>query len=157
MKIVTYNIQFGRGRDHRVDLERITEAVRGADIIVLQEVDRYWPRSGNTDQIAALSTLLPDYYWAYGAGLDVFDPSASVGQHPQGQRRQFGNLLLSRYPLRSVRNHLLPQYTGLHALSIQRSALEVLIETRSAQLRLYNLHLTHLSAETRNRQLRHLL
>ena len=51
MKIVTYNIQFGCGRDGKVDLDRIIEAVRDADVIALQEVDRYWPRSGDIDQV----------------------------------------------------------------------------------------------------------
>jgi len=157
LKIVTYNIQFGRGRDGRTDLERIADSVRGAEIIALQEVDRHWPRSENTDQVAALSTLLPDYYWTYGAGLDVFDSTATVPPQSPGRRRQFGNLLLSRYPLLSVRNHLLPQYTGLHVLSIQRSAQEVLIDTGTTQLRLFNLHLTHLSSATRIHQLRYLL
>jgi len=157
VKIVTYNIQFGRGRDDRVDLHRIASAVQGADIIALQEVDRYWPRSQNVDQVTALSRLLPGYYWAYGAGLDIVDPTTAAEPQARGRRRQFGNLFLSRYPLLSVRNHLLPQYAGLNSLSIQRSALEVLIDTRSSQLRLYNLHLTHLSSATRTRQLHHLL
>ena len=31
MKIVTYNIQYGRGRDGRFDLDRIADTVSGAD------------------------------------------------------------------------------------------------------------------------------
>lgn len=54
MKLVTYNIQFGKGLDGRVDLDRIADEIRGADIIALQEVERFWPRSGNTDQVASL-------------------------------------------------------------------------------------------------------
>ncbi len=46
MKIVTYNIQFGLGKDGRFDLEKIASEVDGADIIALQEVERYWQRSG---------------------------------------------------------------------------------------------------------------
>ena len=37
IKIVTYNIQFGQGRDGKVDLSRIIDAVQGADVIALQE------------------------------------------------------------------------------------------------------------------------
>ena len=51
IKIVTYNIQFGQGRDGKVDLGRIIDSVKGADLIALQEVDRFWPRSGEIDQV----------------------------------------------------------------------------------------------------------
>ncbi len=49
MRIVTYNIQFGLGKDGRFDLERVADEVDGADIIALQEVERYWQRCGNID------------------------------------------------------------------------------------------------------------
>ncbi len=44
MKLVTYNIQFGRGKYDRFDLARIAKAVNGADIIAMQEVERFWNR-----------------------------------------------------------------------------------------------------------------
>ena len=50
MKIVTYNIQFGLGKDGSFDLERIASEIDGADIIALQEVERHWQRSGNVNQ-----------------------------------------------------------------------------------------------------------
>ena len=53
-KIVTYNIQFGQGRDGKVDINRIVDALQGADVIALQEVDRFWDRSGMSDQVASL-------------------------------------------------------------------------------------------------------
>jgi len=58
MKIVTYNIQFGLGKDDRYDLKRIASEVEGADIIALQEVERNWQRSGNTDQPKLLGEIL---------------------------------------------------------------------------------------------------
>ena len=45
MRLVTYNVQFGKGRDGRFDLRRIADAVRDADVIALQEVGRHWLRS----------------------------------------------------------------------------------------------------------------
>ncbi|SVE16857.1 uncharacterized protein METZ01_LOCUS469711, partial [marine metagenome] len=70
MKIVTYNIQFGCGRDGKVDLDRIIEAVRDADVIALQEVDRYWPRSGDIDQVKLIVDNFPIFDFAYGPGVD---------------------------------------------------------------------------------------
>ena len=46
IKIVTYNTQFGQGRDGKVDISCGVDAVRGADVIALQEVDRFWARLG---------------------------------------------------------------------------------------------------------------
>ncbi len=59
MKLVGYNIQYSRGRDGRYDLARVASAVDGADIIALQEVERFWPRTGMADQSAELAALLP--------------------------------------------------------------------------------------------------
>ena len=63
MKLVTYNIRFGLGIDQRTDLGRIAETVRDADIVALQEVERFWKRSGMTDQPESLGNLLQDFYW----------------------------------------------------------------------------------------------
>ena len=157
MKLVSYNIQYGRGRDGVFDLQRIVEAIAGADVIALQEVERYWQRSGMVDQPREIAELLGDYHWAYGAGLDV-DASQRDGQGKlHNRRRQFGNLLLCRRPILSSRNHLLPKYASLGPMSIQRSALEGVIETHRGFLRIYSVHLTHLCAETRLPQVQALL
>jgi endonuclease/exonuclease/phosphatase family metal-dependent hydrolase len=50
MKLVTYNIRFGLGLDQQIDLERIAETVKDADIIALQEAERFWIHSGMSDQ-----------------------------------------------------------------------------------------------------------
>ena len=55
MKIVTYNIQYGLGKDNRYDLARIAGEVEAADIIALQEVERHWQRSGCVDSPAVLA------------------------------------------------------------------------------------------------------
>ena len=60
MKIVTYNIQYGLGKDNRYDLARIAGEVAGADIIALQEVERHWQRSGCVDAPAVLAAQLPN-------------------------------------------------------------------------------------------------
>ena len=56
MKLVSYNIRFGRGLDQKIDLGRITETVKDADIIALQRVNRIW-----IDQDAIGSDHKP--YW----------------------------------------------------------------------------------------------
>ncbi|TIV70671.1 MAG: EEP domain-containing protein, partial [Mesorhizobium sp.] len=71
MEIVTYNIQYGIGLDGRYDVGRIADAVRGADVIALQEVTRNNPRNGDRDMVAEISEALPDYFAAYGSNFEV--------------------------------------------------------------------------------------
>ena len=150
MKIVTYNIQYGRGRDGRFDLDRIAREVSGADLIALQEVERFWIRSGRVDQPRVLARHFPEHYWAYGPGVDLHLTGEGPGEAGAHRRRQFGNMLLSRVPLLTVRHHLLPKLASLGPpMSLQRSALEAVIEVREGHLRVYCVHLTHLAAATR--------
>ena len=59
VKIVTYNIQYGLGKDNRYDLARIAREVEDADVIALQEVERHWQRSGCVDSPAVLRARFP--------------------------------------------------------------------------------------------------
>ena len=151
MKCVTYNIQYCTGSDGVVDPQRIIREVEGADVIALQEVERHWPRSGNVDQVRVLREHFSDYHCAYGAGVDIHNPDSPA------DRRQFGNMILSRYPLQYIRHHLLPKRGSIGPLSIQRSAIEATVIVGDQPLRLYSVHLTHLSSATRLPQVRHLL
>ena len=155
MKVVSYNIQYGKGKDGHFDLSRIAAEVEGADLIALQEVERFWARSGMVDQAARLGELLPDYYWVYGAGVDL-----SVSQHGAGidnRRRQFGNMVMAKSPITMSRNHLLPKYSSTGPMSLQRNALECVVDTGLGPIRVYSVHLTHLSAFTRAPQIERLL
>lgn len=156
MLFASYNIQYGRGRDGQFDLGRIARAVAGADVVALQEVERHWRRSGGVDQAAELARLLEMPHWVYGPGVDlaVLSPGAGL---PTGARRQFGNMLLARTPVLWSRNHLLPKYASTGPMSLQRAALEGVIDTPRGPLRVYSVHLTHLSEQTRMPQVDRLL
>lgn len=155
MKFLTYNIQYGKGNDNKVDIKRILNEIEGADIIALQELDRFWPRTDNADQVAQITAAMSDYYWVYGPGVDLHADQYSIKD--KSARRQFGNLILSRYPIISSRHHLLPKYGSVGPLSIQRSALEATILCGKALIRFYSVHLTHLSPQTRLPQIERLL
>ncbi|MCP3975647.1 MAG: hydrolase [bacterium] len=152
MQFVTYNIHYGFGRDGHNALERIAEAVDGADVIALQEVERFWPRSGMADQVARLSKLLPDYWIAYGPNLDLHSPAGFPGE-AHTARRQFGNMVLSRTPIHSTTNVSLPRPSD-EPQTMQRGALDVVLSTSiGAALRVYSTHLDYLSPLTRLAQL----
>ncbi len=154
MKFVTYNIQYGTGRDGKVDLSRIIDEVTGADVIALQEVERFWPRTGNVDQVKHFTDHFSDYYTAYGPGVDMHIEGTPPSD---SNRRQFGNMILSRYPLEYCRHHLLPKHGSIGPLSIQRSTIEASIKINQTLLRIYSVHLTHLSPATRLPQVAKLL
>ncbi len=158
MKLVSYNIQYGLGKDNRYDLARIAHEIEDADVIALQEVERHWQRSGNTDQPVLIGSLLPEHQWVYGANLDMDASFHDAAGRLVNRRRQFGTMILSRTPIISSRNHLLPKYGTLAQHSIQQGALESVIGTSHAgPVRIYSVHLSHLSSATRMPQVEALL
>ena len=59
LRIATFNIRHGLGMDGRVDLTRIAAVLRAttAEVVIVQEVDRWWTRSGSVDQPSVLAEL----------------------------------------------------------------------------------------------------
>jgi endonuclease/exonuclease/phosphatase family metal-dependent hydrolase len=156
MRLVTYNIQYGIGLDGRYDVERIASAVRGADVIALQEVCRNNPNNGGRDMVAEMAEALPEYFSVYGSNFE-----ANIGSHIAKGRAvtstfQLGNMVLSRTPIHLSRNLLLPRSRSIEALNFQRGALEALIETPLGFVRFYSTHLDHRSPVERISQIRFL-
>lgn len=148
MKLLSWNIQWCRGVDGRVDTARIARVIRqlaDADVICLQEVARGFDTlAGNTgeDQFALLAAEFPSYTAVEGIAVDV--------AHEQGGRRQFGNLLLSRLPVRQAWRHLLPWPADADHVDMQRVAIEAVIEAPSVgDLRVTCTHLGFYSAAQR--------
>ena len=156
MKLLSYNIQYGFGSDGIYDLTRAARVIDGADVIALQEVERHWSRSGHDDQPALLEALLPHYYTAYGPAFDM-DASIHDGGRVINRRRQFGTMILSRWPILWTRLHLLPMRRMLAPLNTQNPALEALIVTPLGPLRVFSIHLAHVGVEERLEQIDHLL
>lgn len=156
MKCVSYNIQYGLGQDNIYDLPRIARVVAEADIIALQEVDRYWARSGNMDSPAVLAEHLPDHYWVFGANLDMEASFREDGKLIH-RRKQFGTMILSRWPILSSRNFPLPKWGDRQHHSIQQGILEAVIDTPLGPVRVYSVHLSHLCVATRMPQVERVL
>jgi endonuclease/exonuclease/phosphatase family metal-dependent hydrolase len=158
MKLISYNIQYGMGKDGRYDLARIAGEIEHGDVIALQEVERFWRRSGERDDVAELARHLRAFHWVYGANLDVDASYPDADGLPVHRRRQFGTMILSRTPIISSRNFPLPKFGTLVQHSIQQGALEAVIRSeRGTPLRVYSTHLSHLSPATRLPQLDALL
>ncbi|MEY4697138.1 MAG: hypothetical protein RIT14_1566 [Pseudomonadota bacterium] len=156
MHLVSYNIQYGFGADGRYDLPRIARVIDGADIIALQEVERHWSRTNHDDQPALLSALLPAYHWVYGPAFDM-DASITDGDRVLHRRRQFGTMILSRYPILWSRCWPLPKRRMIDPLNTQNAALEAVLALPSGPLRVLSLHLAHVGVEERLEQIDALL
>ena len=140
MRLLSYNIHKGVGSDRRYRLERIIAVIaeQEPDLICLQEVDRHVRRSHYHDQPRLL--------------VETFNAAAHLYQlnvpHKEGG---YGNLLLSRWPLRTHHHISL----RLHKRKPRGAQLAV-VETPEGPLHLANWHLG-LTEKERLWQVEHLL
>lgn len=154
MKLITWNIQSGRGVDGRVDLARIVAHARRMadfDVLCLQEVACAYPEvqdGDGTDQFRQLAQLLPGLHAVAGMAVDA--PA------PDGGRRGFGNMILSRHPVGPVFRHLLPWPADPRVKSMQRIALEATLASPLGLLRIITTHLEYYSPMQRGAQVERL-
>jgi endonuclease/exonuclease/phosphatase family metal-dependent hydrolase len=155
MRLVNWNIQWGRGADGRVDLRRIVQEAKDLadfDVLCLQEVTRGFdggdaggglPGGPDADQFATLASLLPGYTVLCGIGADLPSPQ------PGGPRRQNGNAIVTRYPVGPVFRHSLPWPADADVPSMPRVALEAVLLSDIGPLRVTTTHLEFYSASQR--------
>ncbi|HEY7598117.1 MAG TPA: endonuclease/exonuclease/phosphatase family protein [Actinophytocola sp.] len=143
--VLSFNIHHAAGVDGVFDLDRLATEIRdsGADVVGLQEVDRhYGDRSSWTDEPAELSRRL-GMHVVFGANLDLEPPA------PGEPRRQYGTAILSRYPIVSWRNTLLPKGDPAEE---QRGLLSAVLVVHGHRLRFMTTHFQHDSAVARELQ-----
>ena len=155
MKVISYNIQFGRGMDGVIDLVRTCRAIRGADIICLQEVDQGWKRSGEKDQDVEIAGLMPSYYAVYGSSFDVDASSRAAHGAVINRRRRHGNMILSRWPILSSRNLHLSKQHYPDKFNMQMTCVESVIDTGALATRVYSYHAGYLDSAERLDQVNH--
>jgi endonuclease/exonuclease/phosphatase family metal-dependent hydrolase len=151
LKLITWNIQWGRGLDGRADLSRIVSTARELadfDVLCVQEVGDNFPEledSGGADQFSELAELLLPEYRLYAAfGVDVSGEG--------GRRRRFGNAVITRYSALSVRRHSLPWPTDPAQPSMPRVAVEMTLQAPMGPLRVTTTHLEYYSEVQRRAQ-----
>ncbi len=141
VRLVTFNTHHGVGGDDRHDLPRLATLLASvdADVICLQEVDRYYgQRSEDVDQALLLSRAL-DMQLAWGPAID--EPRG--GGRPD---KEYGNALLSRLPILVSDVHPLP------GGGEPRSALRTMVELDGAALWITTTHLSGGDPERRAAQ-----
>jgi len=119
LRVVTYNVQWAKHIDRAIYVLKGREPLTHADIVVLQEMD-----PEGTRRIADALGMNWIYY-----------PSAI---HPK-RGLDFGNAVLSRWPIVADRKLILPHVAGMrHA---QRIATAATIMIDSTPVRVYSTHL----------------
>ena len=153
MRLITWNIQWGKGCDGVVDLARVVSVARSladADVFCFQEVSNgFASLDGDSDQAAQLAALLPDHQPVFRPAVETIDS--------QGRSRRFGNMTLSRLPILQIASHLLPWPQDDSVRSMRRQALEITVQTAFGALRVTNTHLEYYSAAQREAQIERLL
>lgn len=150
MRFLQWNIQWCRGMDGRVDPARIAreaKALCDPDVCCFQEVaDNFDSLEGSAgeDQPGILEELFPGYSAHFAAAVDVPDG--------RGGRRRFGNLILSRLPVRQVFRHSLPWPPEDKVPSMPRVAIEAVVEAPWGLVSVVSTHLEYYSARQREAQ-----
>jgi endonuclease/exonuclease/phosphatase family metal-dependent hydrolase len=154
VKLLSWNIQWCRGVDGRVDPERIARKARALgdpDVCCFQEVAANFDNlagSSGENQPGILAAQFPGYSSHFAVAVD----------HPDGKggRRSFGNLILSRLPVRQVFRHSLPWPADARVPNMPRVALEAVIEAPWGPVSVVTTHLEFFSATQRSAQVERL-
>ncbi|MEW6718424.1 MAG: endonuclease/exonuclease/phosphatase family protein [Chloroflexota bacterium] len=127
LRVMTYNIHQGIDADMKLDLQAIAEAIaeQNPDVVALNEVNRARATNGFVDVLPTISRHLGMPY--------VFGANYADGQ--------YGNAVLSRYPILSWDN---THYT--HNTTEVRGLLRAVIQTAEGSITFYATHLDHLAS-----------
>ena len=142
LRVLTYNIHHGRAMDGKFDYERLARTIErlNPDVVALQEVDNKTKRASGVDIATKLGERLKMNH-AFGNALYF-----SGGQ--------YGEAILSRFPIHDIKAHHLPFRFG----NEPRTALEVRVvpDNGIPEFIFVGTHLCHQSGETRLEQTKEL-
>jgi endonuclease/exonuclease/phosphatase family metal-dependent hydrolase len=150
VRLISWNIQWCRGMDGRVDpgrIARVAKELCDPDVCCFQEVAENFDSlagSSGENQPEILHGLFTGYSAHFACAVDVPDG--------KGGRRRFGNLILSRLPVRQVFRHSLPWPPEAGVPSMPRVALEAVVEAAWGLVSVTTTHLEYYSARQRAAQ-----
>ena len=138
LRVLTYNIHHGQGTDGKFNYARLAKIITDLkpDVVALQEVDRQTQRASGLDQAARLGEL---------TGL-----RHAFGNAVYFSGGQYGEAVLSRFPLDDIKAYRLPFRSGQEP----RCALAVRIQPDNGlpEFIFVGTHLCHQSNDTRTEQ-----
>lgn len=151
MKILTWNVQWFKGLDGVVDIERVLKKAREMgdfDVLCMQEVSvNYKTLTGQTpaDQVEHVRVLMPGFEVVFGAAIDELSPCGT-------DRQQFGNLIVSRLPIRLIEKILLPDPVSggdINTPSMRRVCVVCTVQASWGPVRVMTSHLEYYNATAR--------
>ncbi len=128
LRVMTYNVHSCVGSDGRASTRRIAEVIArySPDVAALQELDAHRPRTNGEHQARDIARHLDMEFH--------FHPSFEI------EDEQYGNAILSKYPIKVVRAGALPTHRGRRKLE-KRGALWAEVRFRGREIQVINTHL----------------
>ena len=148
--ILTWNIQWGRGADGHVSLERQLAQARAMaefDALCLQEVTSGFsdlPGRPGVDQWSELTEALGSEYTVISG--------FALERHNGAQAQRFGNAIVTRLPVHYIRRHALPCPPDATPY-MPRMAIEAVVQAPFGALRVVTTHLEYYSEPQRVAQI----
>lgn len=140
MRVVSWNIHWGCGKDGRIRIHAIIDVLRklNPDVICLQEVAANHPELegvATANQFKQLAGAFGGYHSIEHATSEIYRNNIP---------RLFGNMLLSKYRITQAHRYLLPwpPDPGSPA-GMPRGVIEVVLDTPQGKLRVLTTHLEH--------------
>jgi endonuclease/exonuclease/phosphatase family metal-dependent hydrolase len=151
MRVVSWNIHWGCGKDGRIRIHAIIDVLRklNPDVICLQEVAaNHSELEGNvsSNQFRQLAAAFGGYHAVEHVTSEIYRNNLP---------RLFGNMILSKYRITQAHRHTLPWPADPgNQPGMPRGLLEVVLDTPGGKLRVMTTHLEYYSPLQRMAQVR---
>ena len=133
LRILSYNIHHAEGVDGKLDVPRIAQVILSVDpdLVALQEVDKNTIRTGKVNQDIELSRLTK--------------MNCIFGSNITFQGGQYGNAILSKFPIIKNKNFLLPNVDSGEQRGLLRSQIQI---SNKENVLFFSTHLDHRRSDT---------
>ena len=133
LRILSYNIHHAEGVDGKLDVPRIAQVILSVDpdLVALQEVDKNTIRTGKVNQDIELSRLTK--------------MNCVFGSNITFQGGQYGNAILSKFPIIKNKNFLLPNVDSGEQRGLLQSQIQI---SNKENILFFSTHLDHRRSDT---------
>lgn len=133
LRILSYNIHHAEGVDGKLDIPRIAQVILSVepDLVALQEVDKNTTRTGKVNQDIELAHLTK--------------MNSVFGSNITFQGGQYGNAILSKFPIIKNKNFLLPNVDSGEQRGLLRSQIQI---SNKENVLFFSTHLDHRRSDT---------
>ena len=133
LRILSYNIHHAEGVDGKLDVPRIAQVILSVDpdLVALQEVDKNTIRTGKVNQDIELAHLTK--------------MNSVFGSNITFQGGQYGNAILSKFPIIKNKNFLLPNVDSGEQRGLLQSQIQI---SNKENVLFFSTHLDHRRSDT---------